>query len=53
MARCNRGYEFCVDCANQELDYICEDCDDGSEFEPLAEDAATFPLTFMRLPEAA
>jgi len=54
MARCNKGYEFCEDCSNQELFHICEECDDGSEFEPLAEDCSKeHPLHFRRLALAA
>lgn len=54
MARCNQGYEFCEDCSNQELSHICDECDDGDMFDPLAEDSAdTHPLRFQRMPIAA
>ena len=54
MARCNKGYEFCEDCSNQELSHMCDECDDGDLFEPLEEDSlTTHPLHFRRMPEAA
>lgn len=55
MAKCTgNGYEFCDDCANQELEEECEVCEDGDNFDPLdTEDAQRVLRKFIPIKEAA
>lgn len=55
MAKCTgNGYEFCEDCANQELEEECEVCEDGDNFDPLdTEDAQRAWNYIIRIKEAA
>lgn len=55
MTKCTgKGYEFCDDCANQELDEECDVCEDGDNFDPLDTDQAMHVLrTIIPIKEAA
>lgn len=53
MARCDKGYDYCQDCANQEIAEECDVCDDGDNFDPLDIEDAQRALNVIFLKELA
>jgi hypothetical protein len=55
MKRCaGKGYEFCESCANSEVSFECDDCEDGSNFEGLdiEQELTVHELRYMTLKAA-
>lgn len=56
MPRCaGQGHDFCESCINQEIEYECEECEDGSnwEGEDTEQQLTVHELKFMTMKKAA
>lgn len=56
MSRCaGKGYDFCESCVNQEIEWECESCEDGDNWEgqDFDDQLTTHPLKFQSMKEAA
>lgn len=56
MSRCaGKGYDFCESCVNQDIDYECDDCEDGDNWEgqDIEEQLTVHELKFMTIKKAA